>query len=127
MLDNWYNGRTFKRNQQRSNSLVNFKTPFVYVAQLIICLYGKKYFNHLKEAWVSILHTIPMEAKVMNWGEIISHALGEVIRKARNATKDSPPKFFMRSYLLNMVYASNSFFEMGWDWSPWGIPIHVYC
>nr|KUM46235.1 hypothetical protein ABT39_MTgene1741 [Picea glauca]QHR88026.1 hypothetical protein Q903MT_gene2038 [Picea sitchensis] len=49
------------------------------------------------------------------------------LTKAKEHSPDSPPTFYMTSYLLDIICANNPFPGMGWSWSISDIPVHVYC
>ena len=58
---------------------------------------------------------------VLNWGEINSSNMDSQLKKAQ---KDH--EFYMASYLMDVMCASQEYPAMGWKWDPNQSSIHVY-
>jgi hypothetical protein len=58
---------------------------------------------------------------ILNWGEIISSNLDIQLKKVQKEHR-----FYMSSYLLDVMCASQQYPSLGWKWNPNLSSIHVY-
>lgn len=104
-------GRLFKSRDTFMYPTINFKATYTYATQLVSLLYVDKSSLHLKVSWVKLIHAITKDGTIFNWETILSHTLGEAIKRVKSCLSTVQPEFYMSSYLLD---ASNSFKGMGW-------------
>jgi hypothetical protein len=100
------------------------KEPYQFLASMICRLYGEEKCTHFKLEWTPIAHYVAEKGHVFNWAQLLSINIFET---TKGAPGPKQPGFFMSSYLLDVVCASNCFPGMGWYWNPTSFPIHVYC
>ena len=69
-----------------------------------------------------IIYQIITSGGVLNWGELLSSNLDYQLKKVRKEHK-----FYMSTYLLNVMCASLEFPSLRWKWESSLPSIHVYC
>jgi hypothetical protein len=69
--------------------------------------------------------TVAISSTGFNWGTIISKQLSTFIRQAQVPKKGDTPTFYMASYLLDIVYARNTFIGMNLNWHSLELLVHV--
>ena len=74
------------------------------------------------DKWIPIIHRVITSESILNWGEIISSNLDSQLKKVQ-----SEHKFYMASYLLDVMCASREYPSLGWKWNLSLSSIHVYC
>ena len=82
---------------------------------------GKDASNFL-EKWIHIIHQVITSGSTLNWGELISSNLDLQLKKSRKEHR-----FFMSSYLLDVMRANIEFPSLWWKWEPNLPSVHVYC
>ena len=88
---------------------------------LMSIILGRKDASHFPEKWIPIIHQVITYGSVLNWGEIISSNMDIHLKKIQKGNK-----FFMDSYLLDVMFASRDYPSLGWKWNPNLLSIHVY-
>jgi hypothetical protein len=92
-----------------------------------ICrLYGEKDCSKLLEAWMPLEYTVVISRSNFNWGEIISKQLRICVQWAQMPKEGEAPTFYMASYFLDVMCASNIFANMNLSWHVSKLPVHVY-
>ena len=78
--------------------------------------------SHFLDKWIPIIHQVIRYGSILNWGEIISSNLDIQLKKVQKEHQ-----FYMSSYLLDVMCASQEYPCVGWKWNPNLLSIHVYC
>lgn len=94
---------------------------------LLSRLFRKKDSNVFPEAWIIMIYEITIVGSIFNWGVILSFNLNLVVKRIKESKATPHQKFFMYSYLINVIYARNEFVGMNWKWSTDQAPVNVYC
>jgi hypothetical protein len=92
-------------------AITNFRKPYVYPMALIARLYDEQNCTHFKDAWLLFAYTVVTIGHVFNWATILSPSLNRMIERAKKA-KAKPgvvPTFYMVSYLMDVICATNIF------------------
>ena len=89
---------------------------------LLSRIFGRKNSSHLPDKWIFIIHQVIESGSILNWGEIISSNLDIQLKKLQKEDK-----FYMDSYLLDVIYARREYPSLGWKWTSSLPSIHVYC
>jgi hypothetical protein len=89
--------------------MLNLREPYMYLMDLIYRLYGEKDCSKFLEAWMFLSNIIAISGSSFNWGAIISKQLSINILQAHTPKEGETSVFFMAYYLLDMIYARNSF------------------
>jgi hypothetical protein len=119
ILVDWYEeGRTFKALRSKPFPTIHLKVRIHMGTQLVSRIYGEKYATHVRIGWVPMMYEITEGGKIFNWVTILSNSLAEAIGKAQLDAFSGTLEFYMSSYLLDVVCASNTFMGLGWSWSP---------
>ena len=71
---------------------------------------------------IPIIHQVITYGSILNWGEIISSNLDIQLKKVQKEHQ-----FYMSSYLLDVMCASQEYPSLGWRWKPNLSFIHVCC
>ena len=88
---------------------------------LLSRIFGRKDASHFPNKWIIIIHQVISSGSILNWGEIISSNLDIQLKMIRKEHK-----FYMSSYLLDVICASREYPSLGWKWTPSLPSIHVY-
>ena len=84
-------------------------------------IFGKKYASSFPNKWNPIIHHVITYGSTLNWGDIISSNLDIQLKKVPNEHH-----FYMSSYLLDVMFASQEYPSLGWKWKLDLLSIHVY-
>ena len=85
-------------------------------------MFGRKDGSSFLDKWIPIIYQIITSGSTLNWGELISSNLDLQLKKSRKEHR-----YFMSSYLLDVMCSSIEFPSLGWKWEP-NLPlVHVYC
>ena len=89
----------------------NLKVPREHSNQLILMSrsFGRKDASHFLDKWIPIIHQVITYGSVLNWGEIISSNMDIQLNKEKKEHK-----FYMHSYLLDVMCASREYPSLGW-------------
>ena len=82
-------------------------------------IFGRKDASHFLGKWIPIIHQY---GSVLKWGEIISFNFDIQLKKVKNEHK-----FYMASYLLDVMCASIEYPSLSWKWNLDFPSINVYC
>ena len=80
---------------------------------LLSRIFGRKDSSHFPNKWILIIHQVISSGPILNWGEIISSNLDIQLKWVRNEHK-----FYMDSYLLDVMCASKEYPSLRWKWTP---------
>ena len=120
----WEEGVSFTQKDFNLYLIQHMKEPYQFLSSMICKLYGEDKCTHFKLEWTPIAHYVSDKGDVFNWEQLLSINISET---TKGALGPKQPGFFMSSYLLDVVCASNHFPGMDWCWNPTSSPIHVYC
>ena len=74
------------------------------------------------DKWILIIYQVVTSGSMLNWGEIISSNMDTKLKKVKNEHK-----FYMASYMMDVICASREYPSLGWKRDPCLPSIHVYC
>ena len=99
-----------------------FRKSIQIIVILLERVFERKDASSFLEKWIPIIHQVITHGSTLNWGELISSSLDIQLKKAQKEHQ-----FYMYSYLLDVMCASQEYPSLGWRWKL-GLPsIHVYC
>ena len=93
------------------------RDPFRYSTTMIFKFHETKDTSHLKEEWVPLIYKIVNNGYIFNWGSIPYINMEDVLSKCKKYTIQKPKGFYMASYLIEIVCASNPFPNLRWNWN----------
>ena len=83
--------------------------------------FGGKDASSFLEKWIPIIHQVITHGSTLNWGELISSNLDFQLKISQKEHK-----FYMSSYLFDVMCVSREYPSLGWKWKPYLSSIHVY-
>ena len=89
-------------------------------------LHGEVDCTNFKTEWLPVVHGVMLVGIVFNWASMLSQSLLKALEKAVWKSNPKGTIFYFSAYLLDVLYASNSFPGMNWAWTPQSPPIHLY-
>jgi hypothetical protein len=91
----------------------------------MICrLYGEETNTHFRMEWFPMAYMVAQKGQAFNWVSILSFS---ITKRSQDPKGMKNPEFYMSSYLIDVVCATNSFPTFNWAWTPKKGPIHWYC
>ena len=86
---------------------------------MLCILFGKPDSTKFSLKWLPLIEVV-VNAKIMNWAQILSNNLAKPIMEYRR--KRSPPlrvypPFFMSAFVMDAIYFSSKIPIMGWKWT----------
>ena len=97
-----------------------------YLTVLMSNLHGEVDCTNFKFEWFPVAHGVMSNGIVFNWANILSQNLLKALEKAVRKPHPKGTIFYFPTYLLDVLYASNSFPGLNWAWTPQSPPIHLY-
>jgi hypothetical protein len=122
----WREDKKFTNQTSGWYLTTNLREPYIYLMALLCRLHGEKDFSHFSEAWMPLAYTVSISGTSFNWGAIISKQLSTCIQQAWMPKEGETPSFYMASYLLDVIFARNTFPGMNLNWHPSELLVHVY-
>jgi hypothetical protein len=90
----------------------------------MICkLYGEETNTHFIMEWFLMAYAVVKMGKALDWANILSFI---IMTQAREAQGMKNPRFYMSTYLIDVVCVAHKFLPFNWAWNPSQAPIHVY-
>jgi hypothetical protein len=89
---------------------------------LLSRVFGRKDGASFLDKLIPIIYYIITSGSALNWGELISSNLDLQLKISQKEHR-----FFMSSYLLDVMCVSKEYPSLGWRWDPNLPSIHVYC
>jgi len=90
---------------------------------MISILYGEETNTHFRMEWFCMSYIVAKTSKSFNWASILPFNIANQIEYPKGMKN---PSFYMSSYLIDTICATNYFFSFNWAWTLDQIPIHVY-
>ena len=119
----WHDDNSFKPNSLCTCRVQDFHEDYQLVAIMLYRLMGEKNCNTFRKEWVSFMHTIVEDGKVLNWENLLAEVMQKTLRKYLEAPAESKPPFFMSAYLLDMTLAKIDFLVLRLNWADSTRPI----
>ena len=88
-----------------------FKKSVQIIVILLYRVLGRKDGSTFLDKWILIIYHIITSGVTLNWGELISSNLDIQLKKVHKEHR-----FYMSSYLMNVMCASLEFPSLGWKW-----------
>ena len=85
-------------------------------------MFERKDSSSFPDKWIPIIHQVITDGSTLNWGHIILSNLDLQLKKDKKEHK-----FFMSSYLLDVMCSTREYPFLGWKWKSDLPSIHVYC
>ena len=85
-------------------------------------VFGRKDSSIFLDKWIPIIYQVITSGSTLNWGELILSNLDILLKKYRKEHR-----FFMYSYLLDVMCVSIEYPSLDWKWEPNLPSFHVYC
>jgi hypothetical protein len=100
----------------------------MHMVVLLCRLYGEKYCSRFLDSWIPLAHTLVITGKKFNCGILLSNQLGLIIEKFHHVKQalGIVPTFYMPSYFLDGICASNVFLRLSLIWHTIEAHVHVY-
>jgi hypothetical protein len=110
LIKDWYSRPDNFRVDSHGIYLVSALEPHImYIAMMMCRLHGKKDTTHFFLQWVPIMHTVA-EGYSFDWARILSDRLVKEITTYQSLeAKGKPTKFFMSTYIMDVVYSMTPF------------------
>ena len=97
-----------------------FRKNIQIIVILLERVFRRKDASSFPEKWVHIIHQVITHGSTLNWGELISSSIDLQLKKAQKEHQ-----FYISSYLLDVMCASQEYLSLGWKWK-FNLPsIHV--
>jgi len=93
---------------------MDLKSIVVGVIALVSRSYGEKDDTHIYESWLPLVVEVINRGSILNRAEVIPRNLALVILKLNKAQENEMTKFYMASYLMDIVSASQKFHGISW-------------
>jgi hypothetical protein len=90
----------------------------------ILCrLYGEEKSTHFQIDWLPLARIIIKTGHIFNWADILAF---NIFLHAKNLPGMKKPCFYMSSYMIDAIFSSIQFPELGWNWNRSQPLVHVY-
>jgi hypothetical protein len=113
------------KNDQGASRTATLRRPYQLLILLLCRLYGRKSGRFFKSSWAPLIHEISTNGTILNWATILSDSMSLAINQIRKSAQVTG--FYMSSYFMDAVCASNTFPALSWRWTPKCHPVHIYC
>ena len=117
----WLEGNFRSKPSPTGRPTYKFHNFIQIMVILLSRIYERKDASTFPDKWVPIIHQVNISESVLNWGEIISSNLESHLKKVR-----SEHKFYIASYLMDVMFSSREYLSLGWKWNSSLPSIHVY-
>jgi hypothetical protein len=86
-------------------------------------LYGEETNNHFRMEWFPMAYTVVKNDNYFNWDNILSFNIANRVLEPKGMKN---PCFYMSSYIIDKICATNCFLSFNWAWTSNQIHVHVY-
>lgn len=104
------------KNDQGASRTATLRRPYQLLILLLCRLYGRKSGRFFKSSWAPLIHEISTNGTILNWATILSDSMSLAINQIRKSAQVTG--FYMSSYFMDAVCASNTFPALSWRWTP---------
>jgi len=125
----WVHTKRFRVRPFKSTyPTASLREPYKLVAMMMCRLFGDPDAKEFQQVWVQLMHEVCNKGTIFNWSGILSCAIVHAVNRARRVLgENEPAHFYMSSYLLDVICATNPFPGLHWMWTPTEPPVHIYC
>lgn len=90
-------------------------------------IHGQQKVETFLEGWDVLLNRVVNNGKLLNWSYLLAQQLRIHVGNSLNPPKGGNTIFYMSKYLLDVIFAHNTFPSMNQAWSPYEIFVHIHC
>jgi hypothetical protein len=122
IMKGWWSVGQFKENSSPVEWRTSkFRKSIKIIVILLARVFERKDASSFLEKWIPIIHQIITHRSTLNWGELISSSIDIQLKNAQREHQ-----FYMSSYLLDVMCASQEYPSLTWRWKSYLLLIHVY-
>lgn len=108
-------------------STTSISRPHSFTIAMLCRLFSKPDRTKFSSEWLPLIHAI-VSATIMDYTQILldnlAKAMIEYIRKRISSLRAFPP-FFVSAIVMDAIYFSSKFPNMGWKWNVQD-PLHIH-
>jgi hypothetical protein len=112
-MEDWFFNEEWPAKKGERNLPTQYlKICYRILNTMIYKLYGKEANTHFRMEWFPMAYTVVKTSQVFNWASILSLNIANHVQDPKGMKNIG---FYMSSYLIDVIYATNYFPAFNWD------------